>query len=283
MNDLDAEDRALLDLARAEHEPSDADRRRVRRALVVSLGAAGGLATTTAVGTAAAASVAGSGAIATKMVALAVVAAALGGGTVAVYHRTQHGTDPKPAARPVATRAEPPVAPQARVPAPLILTAPAVPPPTEPVPAAAAPAVSAPRNAQRPIERPPLPTPPPIAPAITPPPLLQPDRPVATAASAAPAVALSPTTIEDETRIVRAGITALHAGDAARALALFDDHARRYPGGVLAEERSAERVIALYELGRDVQARAAFVAFVRAHPGSPLVARIRAVCDLPNP
>ena len=53
---------------------------------------------------------------------------------------------------------------------------------------------------------------------------------------------LNPTTLEDETRLVRAGMAALRGGDPARALALFDDHAQSYPNGALAEERAAERI-----------------------------------------
>jgi outer membrane protein assembly factor BamD (BamD/ComL family) len=87
-----------------------------------------------------------------------------------------------------------------------------------------------------------------------------------------------PTTIEGETHLLRDGLAALHAGDPARALALFDEHARRYASGVLAEERSAERVVALHDLGRVVEANQAAAAFLRDHPRSPLRARVRAAC-----
>ena len=85
-------------------------------------------------------------------------------------------------------------------------------------------------------------------------------------------------TIEAETRVVRAGVAALHAGDPARALVLFDEHARAYPTGVLAEERRAERVMVLCELGRATEARTAARAFLREHPQSPLSPRVRASC-----
>jgi len=88
----------------------------------------------------------------------------------------------------------------------------------------------------------------------------------------------APTTIEAETRLVRAGVAALHAGDAARALAAFDQHARDYPNGLLAEERSAERVIALCDLGRRADARVGAVGFLRQYPHSPLAARVRSAC-----
>ena len=91
--------------------------------------------------------------------------------------------------------------------------------------------------------------------------------------------ALPPTTLEAETRLVRAGVAALHAGDAARALALFDEHARTFPQGVLAEERAAERVVALGSLRRCDEARAAAADFLAAHPVSPLAPRVRAACS----
>jgi outer membrane protein assembly factor BamD (BamD/ComL family) len=90
--------------------------------------------------------------------------------------------------------------------------------------------------------------------------------------------ALAPTTLEAETRLVRAGVGALHAGDSVHALALFDEHARLYPTGALAEERAAERVIALGDLRRCDDARAAALAFLRDHPSSPLAARVRTAC-----
>jgi hypothetical protein len=95
---------------------------------------------------------------------------------------------------------------------------------------------------------------------------------------------LAPTTIEAETRLVRAGVAALHSRDPAHALALFDEHARKYPSGILAEERAAERVIALCGLGRYSEARAATAEFLRDHPRSPVSARLRASCAAPaNP
>jgi RNA polymerase sigma-70 factor (ECF subfamily) len=77
---------------------------------------------------------------------------------------------------------------------------------------------------------------------------------------------------------VRGGVAALHAGDAARALALFDQHARTYPNGLLSEERAAERVLALCDLGRHAEARLGAGEFLRQYPRSPLAARLRESC-----
>jgi RNA polymerase sigma-70 factor (ECF subfamily) len=77
---------------------------------------------------------------------------------------------------------------------------------------------------------------------------------------------------------LREGVSALHAGDAARALAAFDEHARLYPNGFLSEERAGERVLALCDLGRTAEAGAAASAFLAQHPRSPLAARVRSSC-----
>ena len=69
---------------------------------------------------------------------------------------------------------------------------------------------------------------------------------------------------------------ALRSGQPARALELFELHERLYPRGVLAEERDAERALALADLGRTVEARAAIAHFLQAHPASPLAARLLA-------
>src|SRR5262249_48369813 len=84
-------------------------------------------------------------------------------------------------------------------------------------------------------------------------------------------------TLEDEFALVSRAQAALSANDAATALALLDVHAARYPSGQLAEEREALRVLAACTATRaDAGARAA--RFLRAHPRSPLAARIRRAC-----
>lgn len=85
-------------------------------------------------------------------------------------------------------------------------------------------------------------------------------------------------TLGAETRLVRAALAAVHAGDAVRALELLDEHDRRFPDGALAEECGAERVAALCDLRRDAEARAAALSFVRTHPTSPLVGRVTSGC-----
>jgi len=91
----------------------------------------------------------------------------------------------------------------------------------------------------------------------------------------APVAQRSAPTVDGEVRLVGDGVAALREGAPARALALFDAHALRYPHGVLAEERAVERALALAALGRDAEARAAADEFLRTHPTSPLATRLR--------
>lgn len=59
---------------------------------------------------------------------------------------------------------------------------------------------------------------------------------------------------------------ALAARDATAALAHVDEHAARFPAGVLAEEREALRIEALLLANRTADARAAADAFRRRYP-----------------
>jgi hypothetical protein len=81
--------------------------------------------------------------------------------------------------------------------------------------------------------------------------------------------------VADEARLVHDGVRALRAGQPACALSLLDTHARFYPEGVLADERDAERALALADLGQAAEARAAAELFLRKHPASPLGVRLR--------
>jgi hypothetical protein len=81
-----------------------------------------------------------------------------------------------------------------------------------------------------------------------------------------------------EVLVLREAHAAMRGGQAARALALLDEHARRFPKGALGEERDAARVAALCALGRVAEARAAADRFLRASPVSPHAGRVRASC-----
>ena len=89
-----------------------------------------------------------------------------------------------------------------------------------------------------------------------------------------------PSTLEAEATLLRQGVTALHAGQPAQALGFLDEHARRFPRSVLSEERSAERIFALCDLGRLDEARAARDGFLATYKGSPLASRVEASCSV---
>jgi len=112
--------------------------------------------------------------------------------------------------------------------------------------------------------------------------------PAAASASAVPARArvavsgLDGRSSEDElmreTELMGRANEALRAGDAPRAAALFDQHAREFPNGVLADERVVGQVLALCALGRRDDAAVAARRFVRSRPQSPLTRRIASSC-----
>ncbi len=85
-------------------------------------------------------------------------------------------------------------------------------------------------------------------------------------------------TLAGETSLLRDADQALRAGNAARALELLDEHAARYPHGVLAPERSAERVLARCKLGQ-LDAKGA-QSYLGSHANSPFLARIVDACGV---
>jgi hypothetical protein len=78
--------------------------------------------------------------------------------------------------------------------------------------------------------------------------------------------------IEEHHLLARAERTV--STDPAGALALVDEHAKKYPQGMLASERELLRVKALVKLGRTPDARAARDRFDAAWPTSPYRAEI---------
>jgi hypothetical protein len=281
MSELEPVDHALLDLARGGHEPTDEDRTRLRGRLAARLGVAAGLtlaSTTIAASSSGAAAVAGGGAVATaaKVLAGLAVLTAIGGGSVAYFRAVGSAPRQAVASSPVSHSVVQTAETHGTVAVPVAPPSPRLPEAAESPPATAAgssPALQA-------I---------PVSPkAVAAPPVLS--APTSRSASSAPveplqsppAVGPASTTLEAETRLLLAGIAALHAGDAVRALAFFDEHARDYPSGVLAEERAVERILALCSLGRSDDVRAAASAFLAAHPGSPLAPRVRASCAAAN-
>jgi hypothetical protein len=277
MSGLDPSARALIDAARGVDEPSDDDRAATRAALAACLGAGAFVGTTATLSagakTAAGASpkiaagtgakiAAGAGAkvvvggAAAKMLAVGVVSAAVVWGSAQAIRKPDTTDTRAPAVTHVHT-----LAPHARAtartepahvdtpaPAPLgeaaKLDLPSV-SPVEVAPVARASIVT------RPAARPkPLPT--------------------------------SRSSLGAEARLLEEAFNAQRVGDPAQALARLDEHASRYPQGLLRAESSAQRVLVLCSLGRTDDARAEADRFVAEYPGTPLALRVRSSCAGPR-
>jgi hypothetical protein len=209
--------------------------------------------TTASVGSGAAVPTGSAGvAFATKLVAVVLVVGAAAGGTTAVVGHQQAMHASAEEATTVHATADVPrdlKAPQARPPMPL--------PPTF-------------ATALATVE------PPPTPPALTAPPAPAPSPAIATALTTETASA--PSSLDAEIALVRDARAALRGGDAARALALLDEHTRRFSRGALAEDCDAERIYALCALGRSGEARSLASRFLTSHPASPHGASVRASC-----
>ena len=266
MNDLSPEDRAFLDLARDADDPSTGDRDRVRRRLAAELGVAAAAVTaskavsaaasTTKAASAGATLLGTSGAFAVKVAAVVVLMGGTGG---TLLYESARGPTPSSASV-TATAAAPTVAAAAR--AARIIPFSALAMASAPIETAAPP----PTVQSTPIET--------VAAAAVP----APPPPVAPRALPVPIKATGTATLEDETRLVQSAIAALRSGDPASGLSLLDEHAREFPHGVLAEERSGERVLALCALGREAEARTAADRFLVEHANAPLAGKVRASC-----
>jgi hypothetical protein len=299
MSDLDEAGRALIALADDAHDPTDMDRARVRAALARRLGAAAGLGLgavagvgATAKAAAGAGTVASAGgattavagsALAMKLMGIVAITTAVGvGAGIKIGRRS---VEPGAAAKisEVHTRR---IAAPLPAPAPPPLPAPALAPAREQstieeVPPARPIVQPAPRHETRRNEASPIKAPPDEAPpaATTPPPAVE--TPAATTAASDPCAPAqtSQSGVAGEARLVTDGVRARRSGRSACALSLLDAHARVFPDGVLAEERDAERALALAALGRTAEARTAATAFLRKYPASPLGARLRHLAD----
>jgi hypothetical protein len=119
---------------------------------------------------------------------------------------------------------------------------------------------------------------PPSSPVSGPQPSLVPSSARPARAAPPPRDVSAPDDGRGDVALVRSAYEALRAGEAARSLTLVDEHARRYPQSVLGEEREATRVLALCELGRADDARAALGAYRRAYPSGLHLQRLPPRC-----
>jgi hypothetical protein len=257
MSELGPEAREILEAGRIGDEPTAADRRRVRASVMqaIAAGGAGGLASSAAAKASAAGLKAGAVSV-WKIVVGLTVATAVAGGVASRFT----GEAPRPSTTAVAAVSAP-IAP--------------APPPPEPAASApiAAPTAEPSASAPQPVASPARPSPHPVAPRPR-----APAAPVASTSSEAPAAPPPPPedTLAAEAAELREAHRAMQGGDPARALAVLDG--RQAKGNALREEREAARVLALCQLGRVDEARAAAARFLQSSPRSPLADRVRGAC-----
>jgi hypothetical protein len=266
MSELPREARELLALARDAHDPPDPDARdRVRRGVATAVAVSAGVAIS---GKAIAAGskaglFAGSGA---KLVALGgaiVLAGAVAVGAPLIARQVQHERAP--------------VARHARASTPALDAPPAVPAPLEAQPAQA---VAQPQQALQPQDEM-------AAPAAK---LVVPEHARASrhvrhargqerSAPTPEETAATPDELRAEMALLRAASDALTAGQVGVAVQRLDEHAQRFAGGQLGEEREGLRVIARCMRG-DRGAGAAAERYLKRHPQSVLAVRASSACKL---
>lgn len=87
-----------------------------------------------------------------------------------------------------------------------------------------------------------------------------------------------PDDLSRDNAVLSAALAAEGADDHARALALTDEHARRFPDSVQSDVRAAIRAEALCGLGKAAQARAEVHLLLERDPSTPLANRLRDAC-----
>ncbi|AUX20796.1 hypothetical protein SOCEGT47_012700 [Sorangium cellulosum] len=317
MDELRPGERALLNALRDADEPTDDDRRRMRAAVWARIGLAGAAATavTASAASAAGAGSAGAGAAGAGAAGAGSAGAASAGAAGATSAAVAKGTavtllgaplkiglativvglatgaavylpasgDPLDAPRAVAAaRIADPTPRALRAAAPSSAPSDESAPPAEasaPAEARASAEASAPAEASTPAEASAAPAmgaapraPAPRSPAPRSP---APRSPAPAAAAAARPGAEG---LDAEIALLRDAQQALQAGQFAQALAKLNEHASRYPRGVLSTEREASRAIALCRSGRAASGRTIAARLLAKSPGSPLATRVRAAC-----
>ncbi|HEY6560636.1 MAG TPA: hypothetical protein VI072_25330 [Polyangiaceae bacterium] len=252
MKELSNEARALVALARTSDGPTAQDRRLVRAGIVAS-GAALALSASAQATAQAAATVGSAAATQTALAAAPAVATGLGA-------LTAHVIAPGIVGMVIG----------AAVTAPVLLRDRA--PERSPAPVQSARSAAASSPVARAAVRAPVPVP---VPASSP--------AVAAQAPAAVASVSVHDSLHEETDLLVRAQRELGGGRPDGALALLDEHERRFPRGSLAQERAAVRVLSLCRAGRALEARAHAQRFLEAAPRSPVAPRIRRSCAFTEP
>jgi len=246
-DELTPETRALLGAARGADDPADGDRDRVRARVLAAIGA--GAAGTAGAGSAKAAPAAGGAAIAK----LALLLLAVGGVATGAYLALRGGGGGDAGARQPA-----PVIAHEPAPAPEVL--PELPPEPEPE-------LEIVMDAEPARDREPEGKPPRVK------------RPKPEAPEAAEPPAPSPAdSLQAERALLAKANAALRDGNPDAALAALGEHQKKFPRGVLEEERAATTVLALCATGRASEGKKSRDRFLTAWPRSVHAARVRAAC-----
>jgi hypothetical protein len=109
----------------------------------------------------------------------------------------------------------------------------------------------------------------------------KPIRAVVPSDSVASAAAAPEDRLRAETEALRLAQRALRDQMPQQALRLLDDQDRRFGEGLMHQERTAARILALCQAGRVDEARAQALRFEKAWPRSVLLARVRSACWVP--
>lgn len=246
MSELGRDARSLLDAARDGDDPGAGDRQRVRALVMRRVGVGAAVVSASVVtATTAKGAVASTSSLLLKLAFVAgAISLAASGGVLAVRYARHHATTTEPAPT-TSLRATAPTTI-----APVVTTAlPPLAPPIDEAPSA------------EPVA---IPTPSAL---------------VAKPSVAPVACALPPDDLPEELSLLTKAQGALATGDGETALAILDEHAKKFPNGTLAQERNAARCIALCLAGR-AGAVAQAEAFIAQHPTSPLITRIQRACGL---
>lgn len=120
-------------------------------------------------------------------------------------------------------------------------------------------------------------------------PAIEPPAPLASSAAAppaalpvkpaAPSARSAPDSLAQEVALLSRATSELHRGNPAEALQVLNEHLRRFPNGLLGEERRAAKAQALCALGRKSEGRAELAHLA---PQSPAAAHARQVCGADN-
>lgn len=139
---------------------------------------------------------------------------------------------------------------------------------------------------QEPAVTPPAPTPPPVVEQAPEAPQPAPATPISEVAPAPATSARKPSkeaaAVWDEPRLIERARKAL-GSDPRRALALAQEHQRRFPAGALALEREVIVIEALARSGQSAEARQRALAFEARYPKSIHSPRIRALAERLGP